>query len=332
MKVSKVLQMKALLTLLILLPSITFSRTVDMEVLTQDSLILVDSNPSKGFWNSYLLFLPKGTPLNKRTFLLVEPNNTGKTSDSMIVHKKAAIDLASSSSVGNNICTNLKIPFLVPIFPRPETKALVYTHALDRDVILEENEDLRRLDLQLIAMIEDARIVLTQMKILTYEQIFLNGFSASATFTNRFLFIHPKKVKAAAMGGLNGELMLPLKNWKSQDFDYPLGLHDFEEIFGNACDLVSLRKIPQYIYMGKEDQNDAVQYYDAYNAIERKLINTSLGSQVQERWVNGQAIYLQENLNVEFHTFEGVGHWTTPFINIEVSKFFLRQMNDQSSN
>ena len=130
-----------------------------------DSILIVKKNPEKGFHNDYILFIPKETPLNKTLFLLVEPNNTGKISDSMDVHKKYAIDLASVSSVGNNISTELKIPLLVPIFPRPESQPLMYTHALDRDVMQEKLPQLKRLDLQLLEMINDAKTVLTSMNI-----------------------------------------------------------------------------------------------------------------------------------------------------------------------
>ena len=184
-----------------LLYSVSLGQNSTIETLKKDSLLLIKKNPGKGFYNDYILFIPKGTPINKNTFLLVEPNNTGKISDSIEVHKKYAIDLASVSSVGNNISTELKIPLLVPIFPRPESQPLMYTHALDRDVMLEKSPDLKRLDLQLLEMINDAKSILTSMNIKVAEKVFMNGFSASATFTNRFSFIHPETLKAIAIGG-----------------------------------------------------------------------------------------------------------------------------------
>lgn len=312
--------------LIVFIPLFTYSQISVSEPFLKDSLIIVESNPSKGFNNSYVLFIPKGTPKKKLTYLLVEPNNTGKTSDSIEVHKKSAIDLASISSVGNNISTNLKIPILVPIFPRPSSKPLVYTHALDRDVIFEKDKKLERLDLQLIAMVQNAQDLLKDYGIRIYNKFFMNGFSASATFTNRFLFIHPEKIMAAAMGGLNGELILPLEKYKNKKFNYPLGINDFKNIFNKECDLNKIKEIPQYIYMGKEDQNDAVQFDDGYNNMERSTINSTLGSKVQIRWINCQNIYKELNIIAEFKSYEKVGHWTTSTINLDVSKFFLKQM------
>ncbi|MFL9844526.1 hypothetical protein [Flavobacterium rhizosphaerae] len=291
-----------------------------------DTLIIVRKNPKKGFYSDYILFIPKETPLNKKLFLLVEPNNTGKTSDSISVHKQYAIDLASVSSVGNNISTMLKIPFLVPVFPRPSSKELVYTHALDRDVILEQSAEYKRLDLQLLEMINDSKSILRTMKIEVSNKIFMNGFSASATFTNRFSFLHPDKIKALAIGGFNGELMLPQDKINGIELNYPLGINDFFKLFNQKFDSETYKSIPQFIYMGQLDENDAVQFDDAYSQNERNIINANIGDNVQKRYIQCQKNYKQHNLNATFKNYQNVGHWTTSSMNFEVITFFFNKM------
>ncbi len=303
-----------------------FARTGTPEEFLRDSLFIIEKNPAKGFHHSYVLFIPKGTVLHNKTYLLVEPNNTGQLSDSIAVHKRAAIYLAAVNSVGNNISTELKIPLLVPIFPRPASRPLLYTHALDRDIMTEKETALERLDLQLLAMIKDADSILQLMHIRIHPQFFMNGFSASATFTNRFSFIHPDKIKALAIGGFNGELMHPLGKINEATLNYPLGTNDFETLFNKQLDLSTYRSIPQFIYMGKLDDNDAVQFDDAYDEKERDIINNNIGRQVQERYLNCQKIYLENNIHPVFTTYENVGHWTTPAMNLAVIKFFLAQM------
>lgn len=296
------------------------------KIFEKDSLIIIKKNMDKGFSNDYILFIPKGTPQNKNLYLLVEPNNTGKTSDSIEVHRQYAIDLASVSSVGNNISTMLKIPLLVPIFPRPSSKPTVYTHALDRDVIMEKQSVLKRIDLQLIAMINDSRKILKSMNILVNEKIFMNGFSASATFTNRFSYLHPEIIKALAIGGFNGELMFPKEEVDGIKINYPIGIADFRKLFGKKFDLLSYKTIPQFIYMGKLDDNDAVQFDDAYSLKERQIINNHIGATVQKRYLECQKVYNSYNIKATFHNYENVGHWTTSEINLEVIKFFFAQM------
>ncbi|MCK7591096.1 hypothetical protein M0G43_10965 [Subsaxibacter sp. CAU 1640] len=318
--------MKRIIILLIISYSTSFLAQETTRSTSKDSLLIIDQDPDKGFYSNYLLFIPKGTPQHQTSYLLVEPNNTGKTSDTLEVHTAYAIDLASVNSIGNNIASMLKIPLLVPIFPRPDAQPLLYTHALDRDVMLEQTPIYKRLDLQLLAMIDDARTILKGMHISTHDQLFMNGFSASATFINRFSFIHPETIKAMAMGGFNGELMLPQNKIDSAELNYPLGINDFEELLNKKFDKEQYQNIAQYIYMGALDDNDAVQYDDAYSDSERHLINKHIGSNVQERYGHCQTLYIENGITAIFKTFDNVGHWTTSEMNLATINFFLKQM------
>lgn len=308
---------------------VSFAQQLAANTFKTDSLLVVSASPKKGFHHDYLLFIPKGTALNKQLFLLVEPNNTGKITDSIAVHKQYAIDLATVSSVGNNVATEVKIPLLVPIFPRPASQPLMYTHALDRDIVVENTPELKRLDLQLIEMIADAQQTLIAMGIKVEPKIFMNGFSASGTFTNRFSLLHPEKIQALAVGGFNGKLMIPQNELNKVKLNYPIGTNDFYDLFGKNFDINTYKQIPQLIYMGKLDDNDAVQFDDAYNEEERKIINENLGLHVQERYLACQKIYQEHELNVIFKTYETVGHWTTSEVNLEVIKFFLKQLQEK---
>ena len=178
-------------------------------------------------------------------------------------------------------------------------------------------------------MINDARSVLTSMNIQIAPKVFMNGFSASATFTNRFSFIHPEKIKALAIGGFNGKLMLPQNEINGIKLNYPIGTNDFSELSGKNFDADTYKSIPQFIYMGKLDENDAVQFDDAYNENERKIINDNIGRYVQERYLECQKIYQKNNITPIFKTYEGIGHWTTSAINLDVIKFFFNQMGEK---
>ncbi|HEX4886491.1 MAG TPA: hypothetical protein VFV37_00460 [Luteibaculaceae bacterium] len=288
----------------------------------KDSLIRVDNCPELGFYHDYYLFIPAGVKLNQRTFLLVEPNNTGRISDSSEVHDEQARFLASRSSVGNNISTELRLPFLVPVFPRPASKPNTYTHALDRDVMEETEPSLRRLDQQLVHMIQHAIKRLSTMQIDAENEVLMSGFSASATFTNRFAFLHPELIRALAIGGFNGTLMLPLSNFEGKPLNYPLGISDFKDLFTKNADTATFRQIPQFIYMGELDENDAVQFEDAYSQQERDLINSVFGPSVSQRFPRYQEIYIERGINATFKTFKDVGHWTTSEMNLQVILFF----------
>ena len=285
-------------------------------------LIEVPAAPEKGFHFPYLIFIPESAAAKRYPYLLVEPNNTGKTSDDLEVHRTAAVALARDSSVGNYVAKKLGIPLLVPIFPRPSSDDNLYTHSFDRDTILIADGPLRRLDLQLLAMIADARPRLAAMGHPVNPKVLMNGFSASGLFANRFTFLHPQEVAAAAYGGLNCFITLPVMELKTHALNFPLGLADLEKLTGHPFDRDAYQTIPQLAYMGADDTNDAVRHDDAYSEEERNLVFTLLAEKMPDRWRAVQAVYESEKLPVEFRTYPGIGHGTDGKINSDVAEFF----------
>ena len=288
------------------------------------TLEVVDAAPGKGFHYPYILKFPTSARLNGATYLLVEPNNTGKVSDDLTVHTEAAKKLANNA-IGAFVAKKLDVPLLVPIFPRPETGWEMYTHALDRDSLLVKEGPMRRLDLQLLAMIGDARKRLRAYGVITHERVLLTGFSASATFSNRFTLLHPERVHAVATGGLNGMLIVPSATLDSVALPYPLGLSDLQEIAGTGFRAEAWRAVPQFIYMGAKDENDAVLYDDGYSESERAIVFAVLGEKMQpDRWIRVQELYREAGANATFRTYDHMGHGTDGQINGEIVEFFRK--------
>lgn len=287
--------------------------------------VLIEASPAKGFHYPYLLQVPKGSP-RATTRLLVEPNNTGAISDDPAVHLEAAQRLARNA-LGASMAARLEVPFLVPVFPRPETDWKIYTHQLDRDSMRITSGPMRRLDLQLIAMIEDAQRRLRAAGITVDDSVLMTGFSASGTFANRFTMLHPKRVRAVATGGLNGLLMLPTSAIGEVALPYPIGIADVKALTGNHVDLTAWRRVPQFIYMGALDDNDALQFDDGYDDDERAIVFPLLGERMQpDRWLHVQQIYRDGGANAILRTYEGIGHATDKRIADEVAEFFRRQL------
>src|SRR5262245_58600598 len=168
----------------------------------QEAVREIPAVPSSGFSFPYYLYVPRGLSPTGPVRLLVEPNNTGQASDDFEVHRTSAKRLASAS-YAQRIADRLQTPLMVPVFPRPRDQSRIYTHLLDRDTLLVKDGPLIRIDLQLLAMIEHARGVLKDAGIPTKSKVFMNGFSASACFINRFAALHPQAVRALAAGALN---------------------------------------------------------------------------------------------------------------------------------
>src|SRR5688500_14008216 len=118
----------------------------------------VAANPSKHFSYPYYLYVPAelrtAQARKQKHTILVLPNNTGKLSDDLSVHEA---DVKKRIAQVPAIASHLKLAVLMPAFPRPAADWQIYTHALDRDSMLTNKNEYRRLDLQLVAMIEDAR-------------------------------------------------------------------------------------------------------------------------------------------------------------------------------
>jgi len=287
-------------------------------------LIFAEANPSEGFNFPYFLFIPQGTSVEKELILIVEPNNSGFADDDFERHIEKAKRTASHDFyIGNFVARELKIPLLVPVFPRPKSEWKIYTHALDSDVIAQIDNSLERIDLQLLAMVTDAKTKLADSGYSVRDKFFMTGFSASGTFANRFTIIHPEKIQAVAAGGLNGLLMLPIGKWKGENLNYPIGTGNFELVFGKPFDSISFAQTPQFYFMGALDDNDAIPYEDGYSENERKLIYKLFGQEMMPtRWENCKQIYTLENIQSFIKTYPNMGHEQAAQVKSEVVEFF----------
>ncbi len=314
---------KITLTLTILNVCSLLSHADEPKEFEADSLHLIEAKPDQGFHHDYLLYIPSSFDIDEDTYLLVEPNNTGKPDDDIEIHRESAEFLASKSSVGHWVARDLGTPVLMPIFPRPMSDWRMYTHALDYETIHTEDPALERIDLQLIAMINDARDRLSDQEFTLRDKVLMTGFSASGTFINRFVMLHPNRVEALAAGGFNAVLMLPTDEIDGYTLDFPIGTNDFNQITGRDFDLDAVNKVAQLYFMGENDTNDAVQFDDAYNPNEREKVFDVLGEQIQpDRWERTQQRCSELGLQAEYRTINGIGHGTDRALIDLIVQFF----------
>jgi len=302
----------------------TFSDT-----LVKDTLIKFPARPDLGFNFEYLIYLPKGLRFSSTTYLMVEKTNTG-TNDSIEYHERGARFAAARSSVGNYVARKLKIPLLVPVFPRSATNWMYYTHALDRETLLSKEFGIERLDLQLLAMINDAKMKLIGNRVNLKDKFFITGFSASGTFANRFSVLHPEKIQATASGGINAIAILPVLELDGVSLKYPLGISDVKEITGKKVNLRAFKRLPKMLYMGELDENDAVAYDDAYSKEEREIVYRLMGRQlIPHRWQFVETLYRKYGIQAEFRTYPKIGHGTDLRINTELVEFFKKYLTNR---
>lgn len=276
----------------------------------------------------YFLFIPDKLPDNEKVVLIVEPNNSGFVSDELSRHiEKAERQATLDFYIGNYVANALEYPLLVPAFPRSETNWKIYTHALDRDAMMQYGNDLERMDLQLLAMVDEAQEKLRERGYLVDQQILMTGFSASGTFASRFSLLHPEKLKAVAAGGLNGLLMLPVDSLNGRALPYPLGTADLKLLTDRTFDRNAFQNLPQYWFMGKLDDNDAIPFEDGYDPEERDLVFEVLGEEMQPtRWNNCRQVYTDAGINAQILTYEGLGHEHPQQVKEDILAFFKKAL------
>jgi hypothetical protein len=300
----------------------------------EGELIYVEPDGHGSFNFPYFLYIPEQIAQGESVHIIVETNNSGFADDDFQKHlDKAKRTATLDYYIGNYVAQNLRIPLLVPVFPRSKEDWKTYTHALDRDVMLQKGNTLERIDIQLIEMFKDARLRLKKKNIDTEEKFLMTGFSASGTFANRFTLIHPERISAVAAGGMNGLLMLPLDSLNGTELKYPLGTGDFNELVNKEFDKFLYVKTPQFYFMGDLDDNDAVPYDDAFDQNEREIINTLLGKEMlTKRWTNCRKIYSDNNVNAVIKTLENAGHEHPETIKKEIVEFFRMHIKKQNSH
>lgn len=261
----------------------------------------------------------------KTVTLLVQPNNSGSTSDNPDVHRK---DAWWTGLERRRIADELEVVLLVPAFLRPSVDWHIYTHALDRDTLTTERTDLRRTDLQLLAMIDVLRERLGEEGITSDERILIQGFSASAMFANRFTVLHPERVKAATIGSPGGWPIAPLAEVAGETLPYPAGVADLEMLTGRPFDATTYNAIPQLIYLGSIDDNDSLDFTDGWDKEAAAQVDRLFGSDPISRWQDSESLYRQAGANAEFLLIEGIGH-DRPALQSYSTEFFKKVLQDE---
>lgn len=316
---------KIIYGILLILSAASLGLAQDTAVDPKD-IIKIEANAAKGFAYPYYLYVPpeirRGANLQEETrTILVIPNNTGKLDDDLSVHEA---DVKKRMVQNGAIGRLIKTAVLMPVFPRPAADWRIYTHALDRDALLTEKKELARFDLQLVAMIDDARRKLKKDKLKFDKRVFITGFSASAMFANRFAFLHPTRVKAAAIGSPGGWAIAPVGVFKEKTLRYPIGVNDFKTVSGKKFDLKAAQKVPMFIFLGDKDDNDSLVFGDSYEDADKNLVFELFGKTPVERWEISKTLYRQSNMNAEFRLYPNVKHAFSAEMRNDIKEFFLK--------
>lgn len=288
-------------------------------------VLTVKPVPAEGFAWPYYLYLPPTAEARAASgatvYILVSTNNTGQALDLFLHHECGALrHLTRVAREGYA----LSCACLVPVFPRPADQDSIYTHALDRDCLTTSVAGLERLDLQLLAMIDDARERLARRGWHVGDKVLLSGFSASGMFANRFTVLHPERVLGAAIGSPGGWPIAPVTHWRNRALRYPIGVADLSDLVGREFQSEVYRGVPHFFFMGAQDENDSVVFRDGYEELDEALVFELFGDTPVRRWAVAEQLYKVAGASAEFRTYSDVGHEVTSEINADIRGFFER--------
>lgn len=283
-------------------------------------LYRVPANSGRGYNFEYLLFVPNG--MRSRTCLILEGMNYG-TCDTLNPAEKIEYMYEGFKSFRNPIhfCNQDSLfPILYPLIPRyfdENLKEEIYLNMLSSNSFIATDERYKRVDLQIINMIQDACARLKKDGVQVDERIIIHGFSAAAKFANRFALLHPEIVRLVIAGGLAGVLILPLKELDGKKLLYSVGIGNIDEITEEK--VKKFRWLKQFYYQGMQDEIDAFEniggeadliprYKGIISAEEMNQLYKVLGRDIKSRWHESQKFYKKLCKNVTLKTYENGGH------------------------
>ena len=167
--------------------------------------------------------------------LVMESNNLETNNKELLL--KQALDTGREI----NDILNGSNPILIPILPS-ESSIAPYYQQLSTECF--ENE--KKPDLDIVEVIDKAKEIMDkEYSTKINDKIFLNGYSSSGCFAQRFSLIYPELIDTACIGGASGSIPIP-----NTDLDYPLGIKNYEELFGKSFNIEEYKKITFDYYVG----------------------------------------------------------------------------------
>ena len=273
----------------------------------EGEILTFPANSKAGFEWGYAIYLPKDLDASKKMPILFTMNNSGAVNTVEEMERNTMVEIKGNPSV-YEIPDALKVPMLMPFVLRKRHEDL-NAHDFNRVAFLSQDKQYKRLDLQVLAMIKDARKQLKKRGIKTYKKILIAGYSSSGCFGERFTFLHPDKVLAATVGG-NHYPTFPLKEKNGITLPFPVGVYDVKQVTGKDFDKKKWLKVPILYTNGALDYNDPLPYDDVMMPEEKKLILDvyGYGTTAMERWEFGKKVLEETSPNMQVHTYPNLEH------------------------
>lgn len=191
-----------------------------------------------------ILAIPLSNEVNNQ--IVVEANNLESEDSKKILEQ----GIQTGYRLACLTC-DLPAPIIIPLIP--SHKNYPYLQQLSIECFdIPKGDKNYRIDEQVVRIINKSKVILkNEVGLTASDKIFLNGYSSSGVFAQRFALLHPDVVETACIGGASGSIPVPTK-----DLSYPLGIADYEQLTGKEFDFENYSKIKFRYYVGElETQN-----------------------------------------------------------------------------
>ena len=272
----------------------------------EGEILTFPANSKAGFEWGYLLYLPKDIDTSKKLPILFTMNNSGAV-DTVEEMEKRTMDEIENNRIVYEIPDALNVPMLMPFVLRKRGSNLD-PHNFNRVAFLSQDQKYKRMDLQVLAMVKDARKQLKKRGIKTHKKILIAGYSAAGSFGEHLTFLHPDKVLAAATCG-HLYPTFPLKEKDGIALFFPIGAYDVKQVTGKDFDKKNWLKVPILHTNGKIDYNDPMPW-EVMIPEERNLILDvyGYGKTAVERWEFAKKLLEEIAPNIQTHTYPNMEH------------------------
>lgn len=191
-----------------------------------------------------ILAIPLSNEVNNQ--IIVEANNLESEDSKKILEQGIQTGYRLAC-----LTRDLPAPIIIPLIP--SHKNYPYLQQLSAECFdIPKGDKNYRIDEQVVRIINKSKAILkNEVGLTASDKIFLNGYSSSGVFAQRFALLHPDVVETACVGGASGSIPVPTK-----DLSYPLGIADYEQLTGKEFDFENYSKIKFRYYVGElETQN-----------------------------------------------------------------------------